>query len=49
MARQALDGYMKLPQSARDVTLAGSHLVEEVVQTMTGISDSAVKIADIAG
>ncbi|QGZ66618.1 methyl-accepting chemotaxis protein [Paraburkholderia acidisoli] len=39
----------QLAATARDVTLAGSRLVQEVVQTMSGISESAVKIADITG
>lgn len=37
----------QLASTAREVTLSGSLLVKEVVQTMTGISDSAIKIADI--
>ncbi|WP_081771498.1 methyl-accepting chemotaxis protein [Paraburkholderia nodosa] len=37
----------QMASTARDVTLAGSRLVAEVVETMNGISDSAIKIAEI--
>ncbi|MFP4830656.1 methyl-accepting chemotaxis protein [Paraburkholderia sp. BR10879] len=37
----------KMASTARDATLAGSHLVAEVVETMNGVSDSAIKIAKI--
>ncbi|WP_280529106.1 methyl-accepting chemotaxis protein [Burkholderia perseverans] len=39
----------QLASTARDVTVAGSRQVAEVVQTMAGISESAVRIADITG
>ncbi|WP_321963695.1 methyl-accepting chemotaxis protein [Paraburkholderia sp. J7] len=37
----------QMASTARDVTLAGSRLVAQVIETMSGISDSAVKINDI--
>ncbi|GAB7536594.1 methyl-accepting chemotaxis protein [Burkholderia sp. 3C] len=39
----------QLASTARDVTLGGGRLVDEVMRTMNGISESAVRIADITG